>query len=281
MEKLQAALARAREMREGQEPSGPAGGGQGAVKSARTKARDARAAQSVTDAWDALAVAEVDSRRMQQSRVFAGAAGADAQAFDILRAKTLLEMRRNGWTRIAVTSATPGCGKTTTVSNIIAGISRQPELRGILMDLDLRRPAVAKFFGVKTSDSVADVLTGRVPFSQQALKIADNAAISVALGGVRDPSSIVTRASVEDILDDIQRTYRPDIMLFDLPPVLLSDEARTVLKLMDAALLVVGSEQSTLSQIDEAEREVAQYTKVAGVVLNKLRFSTADYGYEY
>ena len=281
MEKLQAALARAREMREGQDPDATARHGRGAVQSARGKARDARAAQGLAEVWDAIGRADADIGRMQQARVFSGAAGIDAQAFDILRAKTLLEMKRNGWTRIGITSASAGCGKTTIACNIIAGLSRQPEARGILMDFDLRRPSVAKFLGIRSSTSIVDVLTEQLDFSQQAVRIADNAAVSVAPTAVRDPSAIVTLNSVDKVLDDIQTTYRPDIMVFDLPPVLVSDEARTILRSLDAALIVAGAEQSTLAQLDEAEREVAQYTKVAGVVLNKLRFSAKEYGYEY
>ena len=280
MEKLQAALARAREMRESQDGAG-LGKPIGAVKTARGKARDARAAQTLAEVWDRLPAANLDTKRMHQARVYSGTAGTDSQAFDILRAKTLLEMKRNGWTRIGVTSASPGCGKTTLVCNIIAGLSRQPEMRGILFDLDLRRPSVAKFFGIKSSDSVVDVLAGQVDFAHQAVRIADNAAISVAPSGIRDPASIVTRASVGEILDEIQATYKPDLMLFDLPPVLMSDEARTILKYLDAALIVAGAEQSTIAQVDECEREVAQYTKVAGVILNKLRFAASDYGYDY
>ena len=70
-------------------------------------------------------------------------------------------------------------------------------------------------------------------------------------------------------------------MLFDLPPVLVSDEARAFLKLVDAAVIVAGAEQSTVSEVDECEREVAGYTKVAGIVLNKCRHMSEGYGYSY
>ena len=70
-------------------------------------------------------------------------------------------------------------------------------------------------------------------------------------------------------------------MLFDLPPILVSDETRAFMKLMDAVIIVAGAESSTVSQIDEVEREVAQYTNVAGIVLNKCRFMEEGYGYAY
>ena len=279
MEKLQAALARAREKREtdGGTPRGPAHQGRTTRDQARKKVAD----EGIAAAWASLANADPDSRRLNQSRIFAGTAVSEAQAFDILRAKLLLEMRQQGWTRIAITSATPGCGKTTVACNLIAGMSRQPDVRGILFDFDLRRPSVGRFFGVTPPESIASVLDGSVDFARQAMQIADNAALSVATGPVSDPARLMTRNSVTETLDEIQSRFRPDIMIFDTPPVLVSDEARALLKLVDATLIIAQAEQSTVAQIDEAEREVAQYSSVAGVVLNKLVHTSGDSGYDY
>ena len=46
-------------------------------------------------------------------------------------------------------------------------------------------------------------------------------------------------------------------------------------------IIVAGAESTTVSQIDEVEREVAQYTNVAGIVLNKCHFMEEGYGYSY
>ena len=98
---------------------------------------------------------------------------------------------------------------------------------------------------------------------------------------VMDPARVVLRSQTAEVLDQIQAEYRPELMLFDLPPVLVSDETRGFLKQVDAVLIVAGAEQSTIQQIDEVEREVAQYSNVAGIVLNKCRFMEDGYGYGY
>ena len=190
-------------------------------------------------------------------------------------------MRRNNWTRIAVTSPTPGCGKTTISCNLIAGLGRQPEIRGMLLDMDFRRPSIRKAFGAKPTASLEDVLTEAVSFEEQALRMHDNTIISVTTAPVPDPAQLMNRSRTSELLDDVQHTYRPDIMLFDLPPVLISEETRAFLKLVYAALIVAAAESTTVSQIDEVEREVAQYTNVAGIVLNKCRFMDEGYGYAY
>lgn len=277
MEKLQAALARAREKRDGSETGRPLR----PELTTRTRSRKMAHAEAIANAWDVIPRFEASAERLQHSRIFAVEATHEAQYFDILRTKLLLEMRRNSWVRIAITSATPNCGKTTIACNLIAGLGRQPDIRGILIDLDFRRPSVSTLFGISPNSSFEDVLAERVTFQEQALRFEDNTIISMTTRPVGDPGKLMGRSRTAEILDDIQNTYRPDIMLFDLPPVLVSDETRAFLKLVDAVVIVAGADSSTVAQVDEVEREVAQYTNVAGIVLNKCQFMDEGYGYSY
>ena len=271
MEKLQAALARAREKRENN--------GRPVRQSDFTRSpgsRQNRKRAAVDERWAALAMLEPSAKRMHASRIYANEATVEAQHFDML-----LEMRRHDWTRIAITSATPGCGKTTTACNLIAGLGRQPEIRGMLFDLDFRRPAVSTFFGVSPVASLEDVMQGEVEFSEQALKLHENTIVSMTTRAVRDPARVILRSQTSELFDRIQDDYQPDLMLFDMPPVLVSDETRGFMKQVDAVLIVAGAESSTVAQIDEVEREIAQYSNVAGIVLNKCRFMEESYGYTY
>lgn len=277
MEKLQAALAKARSQRDGS----PTPRNGRPELSARRKSRMLAAEEAVSNQWLSIAPFEPMDRKLKQSRIVASDPTHEATHFDILRTKLLLEARSNNWSRIAITSAAAASGKTTTACNLIAGFGRQPEVRGILFDFDLRRPSVAKFFGAEPSASVADVLDGSTPFEEQALRLHPNTIISVATKPVRDPSRLLQQQSAEDIIDDIQAVYQPDIMLFDLPPILVSDEARALLKLVDAVLIVAAADTTTVSQIDECEREVSEYSNVAGVVLNKCRHLEEGYSYSY
>ncbi|MEO9825092.1 MAG: CpsD/CapB family tyrosine-protein kinase [Paracoccaceae bacterium] len=231
--------------------------------------------------WSEIQMFEPSTARMQDARIYSSEVSSDAQHFDILRTKLFLEMRRNGWTRIAITSATAGCGKTTTACNLIAGLGRQPESRGILFDMDFRRPSVAKRFGVKPELSLEQVFLGEVEFSEQARRLNENTAVAMTSNAVHDPARVILRSQTAETLDHIQSFYKPELMLFDLPPVLVSDETRGFLKLVDAVLIMASAENSTVAQIDEVEREIAQYCNVAGVVLNECRYMDDGYGYAY
>ena len=276
MEKLQAALSRAREKRETETGQAYRPG-----QTARARSRKIVQSEAMSARWSEIPMFEPSASRMHDSSIYASEVSPEAQHFDILRTKLFLEMRRNGWTRIAITSATAGCGKTTTACNLIAGLGRQPESKGILFDMDFRRPAVSKKFGVKPAHSLEKVFLGEVEFAEQAMRLNENTAISMTSGAVHDPARVILRSQTAETLDHIQSFYKPELMLFDLPPVLVSDETRGFLKLVDAVLILASAETSTISQIDEVEREIAQYSNVAGVILNECRYMNDDYGYAY
>ena len=276
MEKLQAALARAREKRENNgrpmRRTDPAG---------RVNSRRAARENEVSERWNALPFFETSPERLQKSRIYANEATPEAQHFDILRTKLLMEMRRNEWTRVAITSATPACGKSTLACNLIAGLGRQPELRGMLFDLDFRRPSIAKLFGTTPPKSLEDVLNEEATFADHAVRLHENTCISMTTRVVSDPAKLILRSRTMEFFDTVQDDYNPHLMLFDTPPVMVSDETRGFLKHVDAVLIVASAESSSVSQVDAVEREVAQYTSVAGIVLNKCRFMEESYGYSY
>ena len=71
------------------------------------------------------------------------------RAFDMLRAQVLQSMDNGGWQVLAVTSPTAGNGKTVTACNLALSIARLPERSVLLVDMDMRKPKVANYLGIK------------------------------------------------------------------------------------------------------------------------------------
>lgn len=267
MEKLQAALRTAREKRG--DPSAPTPKSRDATappapqRAATTPAREAL--------WEALDPFETADGSLRRSRIVTRKAGREATPFDILRTKVLLQMRQNGWTRLAITSPMPQSGKTTTACNLALGVGRQKDLKAILFDLDLRDPSIHKFFRHEPPMALRDVLAGDVRFEDQALRVGDNVAVSMTNRPEPDPTRLLLSDAAAVCLDDIQSRYRPDIMIFDMPSVLTGDDTRAFLKNVDCALIVTRANATRYGQFDTCEREVAEHTNVLGVVLNAVR----------
>jgi Mrp family chromosome partitioning ATPase len=267
MERLRAALDKAREAR-ASNSGAPAADGAGAPGPA-----------SVAEAWAAIAALELDTDRLARRRLISFGRQAEATAFDVLRTKVLQIAGANGWRRIAVTSPLPGSGKTTTSLNLAVALARNIDLRVILMDLDMRRPAIARTLGASVESDVADVLKGSETFGRQARRYRENLAVSMNRGGQRDASDLFLRARTSAVLDGIEATYRPDLMLFDMPPVLVNDDASAFLRNVDCALIVAEAGTTTIAQVDLCEKEIAEQTNVLGVVLNKCRHKGDGYAH--
>ncbi len=247
---------------------------QGAAETALARA-DAR-----DRAWKALRPFEPDPALLTRNRIVTLRAGTGTMHFDILRTKVFLMMQRNGWTRLAVTSPTKACGKTTTACNLAAGFSRQPDLHVMLIEMDLRRPTVAAQLGFEPARDVASMLSGQVPFAEQAVRLRDNVAIAAARRASHDPAAIMLSRRTLETLEGIEASYAPDLVIFDLPPLMGADDTHAFLKNVDCALLVVKAETSTVRQIDACEREISEQTNMLGVVLNQCRHADRETGYD-
>lgn len=256
MEKLQIALEKARQKRAGETPAAPAATPRNKVP------------KSVDEAWQALEAFDVPASVLEKHRVVTRVAGPSAVPFDILRTKVLLQMRQNGWKRLAITSPMPGSGKSTTACNLALGLGRQKELRSILLDMDLRSPSVGTYFETRPKHSINEVLTREMPFSEQALRIGDNVAVSMAHRAEEDPTRLLLSSETKAVLDEIDAQYDPDVVIFDLPSMLVNDDTRAFLDNIDCALIVIRANETRYGQFDKCEREISEHTQVLGTVLN-------------
>lgn len=273
MERLQKALEQARAKR----AETVSAGGEATVGNRSVPAQGS----PVEAAWTALEGWEPERRLLSDHLMVSLEAQQTSTPFDILRTKTQLMMQKSGWSRLAVTSPTASCGKTTMACNLALGFTRQSDLRVILIEMDLRRPSMARMLGRRPEKDVTDVMTGTVSFSEQAYRVRDNVAISMARHPAPDPATVFLSQKTQTALAEIEQTYQPDLVIFDLPPVLVGDDTRAFLKQVDCALIVAKAETTSTSQIDVCEREVAEQTNVLGIVLNQCRHvGDTDYGYE-
>jgi protein-tyrosine kinase len=267
MEKLQVALEKARKNRQTAD---------GAPPKRTTSNQTTRSSGEGEDLWQALTPFDLDNHTLEQHRVVTRVANAKATSFDILRTKVLLQMRQNGWKRLAITSPMPHSGKTTMACNLALGFGRQAEMKSMVLDLDLRNPSISDFLDVQPEYGIGDVLNGSVDFADQAMRFGPNVAFSMAKKPDTDPTQLLLSEETAQVLDRIEEQYTPDVMIFDLPSMLVSDDTRAFLKNVDCALIVIRANKTRYSQFDVSEREIAEQTNVLGVVLNAYRNTDID-----
>jgi Mrp family chromosome partitioning ATPase len=231
--------------------------------------------------WAALHAFTPDQRHLERHHINTLRHTQAARPFDMIRTKLLRQMHHNGWRRVALTSPGSGCGKTMLTLNLALSIARQRELAAMAVELDMRRPAMARALGLTAGHQFAQVLAGRAAAVDHIARIGAN--LAVATNHRPEPAAAELLASKDAgrALDLVEADFAPDVMLLDLPPMLMTDDAMAFMDQIDCVLLVAAAGQSTTAEITRCAEELAAHCNFLGVILNKCRFMPAEDKYGY
>ena len=234
-------------------------------------------------AWQGLEQIRLSASHLEKQRLIAHARTDPAHAaFDVLRTKLLGVFAKKGWTRLGITSPTKGCGKTFTAANLALSLSRQADCRTLLVDMDLRSPGLAKALGVAEAMPLAWMLNGEADPQDFLLRQGNNLALAVNSEKVRDAAETVQAGSTARALAETQDLLKPDVVIYDLPPMLVCDDVMGFLPQLDCVLLIVGGGTTRAADVTECERLLADQTPILGVLLNNAEgVSSKQYGYGY
>jgi protein-tyrosine kinase len=196
---------------------------------------------------------------------------ARARSFDMLRAQVLQSMDANGWQFLAVTSPTAGCGKTVTACNLALSIARLPERSVMLVDLDMRKPKVASYLGIKSEFGLLSVLQARQSLSDAIVQVGIEREQLLVLPGEQTnySSEYMASPTMATLLETIKREFRSRIVILDLPPILAGDDVLSILPHLQSVLLIAEAGKSSVSEIKECSKHL-KATPVVRVVINKL-----------
>jgi protein-tyrosine kinase len=224
---------------------------------------------------------ELDLAYLQSRRIVAHD-GKDprSRAFDILRTEVLHSMDEREWKILAVTSPTPGCGKTLVAINLALSMGRQPDRQVLLADFDLRKPQVATTLGLKFREGLNGVIDGRLDLDRAVLPIqAANSSLEVLPTTPNtNAADLIDASGFDRVLTAIADYARSRIIILDLPPLLIGHDVISVLPRVDCVLLVGAAGVSTVSDIEECEKHL-QTTHLVRFVLNKMTSSQDNYVY--
>jgi Mrp family chromosome partitioning ATPase len=197
----------------------------------------------------------------------------------MLRTNVYKVLKDNGWRGLAITSPTAGCGKTMVVVNLALSMARQPDCRTVVIDLDLRKPAIAEVMGVRSPRSLAEHLAGEAGLEECFIQTDENLFFALNDRPFRDSSEILQDGRVSAMLQEIERNLRPDVTIFDLPPMRVGDDAIAFLPKAEACLLIAAAGESTPADLRLCREEITSRTNFLGVVLNKCRDIPKQYYY--
>ena len=246
--------------------------------------RSARAqpVQKPPQPWSPRQV-NLNPRHLETQRMVSAATSDPSHvAFNVLRTRVRKALKDNGWKHLAITSPTPGCGKTMVALNLAFSLARTPDCRTVVMDLDLKKPAIARTLGISAPTSIGAYLEGNASLEQcerSFVQVAENLIVGANSHAVAHSSEAIQGPSVTKLISSVVTNLSPDVIIFDLPPLRSSDDALAFLPLVDTCLLVVAAGVTKIAEADECERQISQLEKLLGVVLNKCGDYAGDYYY--
>ncbi|MDA8244170.1 MAG: polysaccharide biosynthesis tyrosine autokinase [Elusimicrobia bacterium] len=222
------------------------------------------------------------------------------ESYHTLRTNIMSNLGTKGSVSLVFSSSGAAEGKTLTAVNYALAAAHSG-LRTLLIDADLRRPAINQIFGTRKGPGLSDVLTGKTDWRDAALESAD-----FIMGGL-DYEQLMRFPGIEnlkvlncgtqpdtviDILDsadwnglmsDLKSEF--DMIIFDTPPVLLFADALMIAKhASDGVVLVYKAGKIARGALKRAKEQITGVNaRMIGAALNGVRASEMgpQYGYYY
>ena len=172
-----------------------------------------------------------------------------------------------GLNRLLVTSALPGDGRTSTATNAAVALSDRFDRRVLLIDADVRRPAVHESFGLTSRSGLTDVLMGNCR-DLPILDVSKN--LCVLPGGRPNPEAIalLTSDRMEWLISQCASHF--DWILVDGPPVSSMPDPQLLARMTGAVLFVIGA-GSTPHRVVRRALDALGADCVVGTVLSRVR----------
>jgi len=231
--------------------------------------------------WAMLPLMAIAPGKLEANRIVAaGPSSPSRSAFDMMRTKVLHELKQNNWTSVAITSPTPGGGKSAVALNLAFSLANREDCRAVLIDLDLRCPRIAQALGVRNPPAIEKYLRSHIGMEDVFQRVRPNLAIACNGRPVNLPAELLQSPETAKVFRDLKRKLTPDVIICDLPPMLTNDDVMAFLPNVDCVVLVVEAEANTLEQVDACEHELSLQTNLLGVVVNKCRYDGETSAYQ-
>lgn len=220
--------------------------------------------------YDKINTINLDHAIFEQRRIIAqNKDDPRSNLFKILRTKLLNKMRKDSLTSISITSATPGAGKTFIAVNLAIALAMEANQMVLLVDADLSRPKINWYFGFTPSFGLLDYLINNNTLEDVLVNPGfQRLALLPGRGTTSQSSELLSSPRMINLLKDIKSKYESLIILFDMPPLLASDDTLSFIPNFDAALLIIEDGKNTPDEIRRSI-QLLEGSRLIGTVLNK------------
>ncbi len=268
MERIQEAIEKARRERENLFSRAPKSNGEKVEKVFVT--HDTRAIE--VEYFDTR-THRLDEKQLKAERIIAGMAHhVDSEPYRQLRSQVLQKMRSNNWQTLAITSPNNGNGKSLTAINLAICLSQEVNQTVLLVDLDLKTPSISKKLGLGDAElGLTDYLNSQVSLDKILINPDYNRLVVLPANTQgHQTSEILSSPAMKAMQEELKNRYEDRIIIYDLPPLLVSDDAIVFTPYVDATLLVIEDGGSTKEELERCMK-LLEDKPLVGTMINKAR----------
>ncbi|HEE6437623.1 polysaccharide biosynthesis tyrosine autokinase [Acinetobacter baumannii] len=181
---------------------------------------------------------------------------------------------------IMIAGPSPEVGKSF-ISTNLATIFAQGDKRVLLIDADMRRGYMHKYFDVDVKPGLSELLSGQADL-QKVLHKTQITNLDVITRGKSptNPSEILSSNQFKELLEQLQSQY--DHIIIDTPPVLAVTDGIIISQYTGVNLIVARYAKSQMKELELTVNRFEQAgVKVNGFILNDIQRASAGYGYGY
>lgn len=210
------------------------------------------------------------------------------ESFKLIRTKLNHMLFRKGQKALVVTSTLENEGKTTTAINIALALAKNGK-EVLLIDGDLRKPAVAKALSINATEDtgILGVVNGSKSLADS-IKYSEKYNLYLLLNGkgILDPSEMLSTTQMEEIISSAKREF--DYVVIDTAPCGVVADASILAAFSDAIVLVVRQDCAPMRRIKRAIENLDNSgTEIIGCIYNNVKSDSvgrragSKYGYGY
>jgi capsular exopolysaccharide synthesis family protein len=206
----------------------------------------------------------------------------EAEQYQALRLKLEHLQRERNVRVIGVTSPGARDGKTVTAINLAASLSEGSNARVLLIEADLRRPAISRYLGLRdlTKPGLAELVLDSNLQIQDAIARHEHLAFDMMIAGAADTPvhQIFRMPRLQALLTELRQRY--DFVIIDTPPVGPVSDCALLARWMDGLVLIVTAHKTPRKLLENA-LNMLEGTTVLGIIFNRDDKARAGYRRDY
>lgn len=229
--------------------------------------------EDVNPTYSRTSVIRTDSRILQRNRIVSLCHGNEVgDRVKLLQTQVLAEMESIPGNTMLVTSPKPGEGKTVTAINLAISISHKLDRTVLLVDANLRSPAVHQYLGIPAGAGLSDYLLRDAELPDLFINPGIEKLVLLPAGKpLANSAELLGSPRMESLVKEMKTRYPDRFLIFDSPSLLTAADALVMARFMDGVLLVVEAEKTTAKDYERSV-ELLKDKRVLGAVLNKARY---------